>query len=297
MGTLYLVATPIGNLEDVTLRALRVLKEVALIAAEDTRTTRKLLTHFGIHTPTVAYFEQPQIKMYGGCEHSRVTRLDQILETLARADVAVVSEAGMPGLSDPGYELVRAALAQNYRVVPIPGASALTSALVACGLPVDQFVYLGFLPRAKNERRRLLESVAEETRTLVMFEAPHRLRAALKDIAEVLGDRQMCVAREMTKMFEEFYRARVSEVVARFAETLPRGEFTLVVEGAREEKARGISEQPQIEMYGGCEPAWDEAKIRAAVRDEMARGVSRTTAVKKIARLAGWDRREVYRLS
>src|SRR5574340_567486 len=195
MGILYLVATPIGNLEDITLRALRVLKEVSLIAAEDTRTAHHLLAHFGIQTPITSYYE-----------HNKVQKQTAILDALEQGDVAVISEAGMPGLSDPGYELVCAALAHGVRVVPIPGPSALTAALVASGLPTDQFVYLGFLPRQKSARRKLLESVAAEPRTLVAYEAPHRIPQALDDIADILGDRAITVARELTKVYEEFFR-------------------------------------------------------------------------------------------
>ncbi len=277
MGILYLVATPIGNLEDITLRALRVLKEVALIAAEDTRTARNLLAHFGIATPVTAYFE-----------HSRLRQLDRILDALERGDVAVISEAGMPGLSDPGYELVRAALERNFRVVPIPGANALTAALVASGLPTDQFVYLGFLPRQKSARRKLLQAVADEPRTLVAYEAPHRVRASLDDIAAVLGDRAICVARELTKLYEEFFRGSVTQARARFAQTAPRGEFTLVIAGKTEDRFAGRRTE---------ETPWTDARVREAVRDLIAAGMPRTDAVKRVARESGRDRRDVYQVA
>lgn len=276
MGILYLVATPIGNLEDITLRALRVLKEAALIAAEDTRTARNLLAHFGIVTPVTSYFE-----------HSRLAQLDRLLDALERGDVAVISEAGMPGLSDPGYELVRAALERGIRVAPIPGANALTAALVASGLPTDQFVYLGFLPRLKSARRKLLQSVADEPRTLVAYEAPHRVRASLDDIAEMLGDRAICAARELTKLYEEFFRGSVTEARARFAQTAPRGEFTLVIEGKTEDGRRRTEDEGR----------WDDARVREAVRDLIAAGLPRTDAVKRVARAAGIDRRAVYQLA
>jgi len=276
MGILYLVATPIGNLEDITLRALRVLKEVTLIAAEDTRTARNLLTHFKIETRVTSYFE-----------HNKLAKLDRILDALERGDVAVVSEAGMPGLSDPGYELVRAALERDIRVVPIPGANALTAALVASGLPTDQFIYLGFLPRQKSARRKLLQSVADEPRTLVAYEAPHRIRASLEDVADILGDRSICAARELTKVYEELFRGRVSEARERFARTAPRGEFTLVIEGRTDDV------RPEAE---GAEP-WDDAHIREAVRDLIAAGMPRTDAVKRVAREAGLPRRQVYQLA
>ena len=277
MGTLYLVATPIGNLEDVTLRALRVLKEVALIAAEDTRTARNLLRHFGIATQVTSYFE-----------HNKLAKLDRILRALERGDVAVISEAGMPGLSDPGYELVRAALARDIRVVPIPGANALTTALVASGLPTDQFVYLGFLPRQSSARRTLLESAADEPRTLVAYEAPHRLRASLDDIEDILGDRAVCIARELTKVYEEFFRGGVSDAREHFAKIAPRGEFTLVIAGTTEDRSAGR----RTEKNG-----WDEARVREAVRDLIAAGMPRTDAVKRVARESGRDRREVYQLA
>ena len=275
MGTLYLVATPIGNLEDITLRALRVLKQVTLIAAEDTRTARKLLAHFDIATQVTSYFE-----------HNKLAKLDRILAALERGDVAVISEAGMPGLSDPGYELVRAALARDIRVVPIPGANALTAALVASGLPTNQFVYLGFLPRQPGARRKLLQAVADEPRTLVAYEAPHRLRASLDDIAEALGDRAVCIARELTKMYEEFFRGSVSEARTHFAKTAPRGEFTLVIQGKTEDEGRTTEKT-----------AWDDARVREAVRDLIAAGMPRTDAVKRVARASGRDRRAVYQLA
>lgn len=285
MGILYLIATPIGNLEDITLRALRVLKEVDLIAAEDTRTARNLLAHFGITTPVTAYFEHK----YGRGYPAPIPKLDQILDALERGDVAVISEAGMPGLSDPGYEVVRAALARNIRVVPIPGASALTAALVASGLPTDQFVYLGFLPRQTSARRKLLQSVANEERTVVAYEAPHRVRASLADIAEILGDRRICVARELTKMFEEFTRGRVSEARAHFSAKEPRGEFTFVIEGKTQVQRRTTKDEGRM--------TWSDARVRKTVRELIAAGIARTEAVKRVARTSGRARREVYRLA
>lgn len=221
MGTLYLVGTPIGNLEDVTLRALRVLKEVSLIAAEDTRTTRKLLTHYDIHTPLTSFHD------YTG--PGKVRRL---VERLADEDIALVSEAGMPGLSDPGYPLVVAALEHGVPVTTVPGPSAVISAVVLAGLPTHTFHYLGFLPRKSGARRRLLARVAAEPDTLVMYESPHRLLAALADVEATLGPRRIAVARELTKRFEEVVRGQVLEVRAHFERTPPRGEFTLVIAGA-----------------------------------------------------------------
>ena len=267
MGTLYVVGTPIGNLEDISLRALRILRQVDLIAAEDTRTTRKLLARYGIETPLTSYHE-----------HNKLTKLDYLLETLRQKDVALVSEAGMPGLSDPGYELIRAAIERGIPVVPVPGPSALVTALVVSGLPTDSFVYLGFLPRRREERRRLLESVARERRTLVAFEAPHRLLATLADLKEVLGDRRIAIARELTKVHEEVWRGTTGEALARFEEAPPRGEFTLVIEGAKEAR-------------------WDKDRVRQALRRMLGEGVGTREAVKAVAELAGWPKREVYELA
>jgi 16S rRNA (cytidine1402-2'-O)-methyltransferase len=218
MSVLYVIATPIGNLEDISLRALRLLEEVKLIAAEDTRTTRHLLSAHDIKTPLTSYHE-----------HSKRAKLDYLLNYLEREDLALVSEAGMPGLSDPGYDLVVAAIERGVSVVPIPGASAIITALAVSGLPTDQFLYIGFLPRRKGQRQRILRSIAEESRTVVAFETPHRINEALEDIEEILGDRRIAVCRELTKVHEEIFRGRVSQARQYFIE--PRGEFTLVVEG------------------------------------------------------------------
>jgi len=269
MGTLYVVATPIGNLEDVTLRALRVLREVRLIAAEDTRTARKLLARYDIPTPTTSYFE-----------HNKAAKMPQVLAALAEGDVALVSEAGMPGLSDPGYELIRAAIEAGHPVVPIPGPSAITTALAVAGLPADRFLFLGFLPRRQKERRELLAEVAGLPWTLVFFEAPHRILESLADVEEVLGNRPMVAARELTKVHEEIARGTVRELRARLEAGDTRGEFTLVVAGA------------------GREPpaAWPEEKVLAALRDAMARGVPAKEAAREVGLAAGWKPRDVYRL-
>jgi len=218
MPVLYVIATPIGNLEDISLRALRLLQEVKLIAAEDTRTTRHLLNAHNIKTPLTSYHE-----------HSKRAKLDYLLNYLEKEDLALVSEAGTPGLSDPGYELIVAAIERGISVVPIPGASAVITALVVSGLPTDQFLYLGFLPRRKGQRQRLLSSIVDEPRTIVAFETPHRLKEALSDIEDILGNRRLSVCRELTKVHEEIFRGRVSQAREHFVE--PRGEFTLVIEG------------------------------------------------------------------
>jgi 16S rRNA (cytidine1402-2'-O)-methyltransferase len=218
MSVLYVIATPIGNLEDISLRALRLLREVNLIAAEDTRTTRSLLNAYDIKTPVISYHE-----------HSRRAKLDYLLDRLENEDVALVSEAGMPGLSDPGYDLIVAAIERRITVVPVPGASSVITALVVSGLPTDQFLYVGFLPRRKGQRQRLLASIGKERGTIVAFETPHRLAEALSDIEEILGDRRICVCRELTKVHEEVFRGKLSEAREHFVE--PRGEFSLVIEG------------------------------------------------------------------
>jgi len=218
MPSLYVIATPIGNLEDISLRALRVLREVRLIAAEDTRKTRRLLNAYNIETPLTSYHE-----------HSKRAKLAYLLGYLEKEDLALVSEAGTPGLSDPGYDFVVAAVERGISVVPVPGPSAVITALAVSGLPTDQFVYVGFLPRRKGQRQHLLGAISDEPRTIVAFEAPHRLREALTDIEEILGDRRVSVCRELTKVHEQVFRGRVSQAREHFAE--PRGEFSLVIEG------------------------------------------------------------------
>jgi 16S rRNA (cytidine1402-2'-O)-methyltransferase len=268
MGTLFLVGTPIGNLEDITLRALRVLKEVSLIAAEDTRRARILTQRYEIETPITSYYEA-----------NKLAKLDHVLQALSAGDVALISEAGMPGLSDPGYELVGAALARGFSVVPIPGPSAPVTALVVSGLPSDSFVYLGFLPRRKRERRAVLAAVAGEGRTLIVFEAPHRLRRSLADLEAALGDRPVALCRELTKLHEEVWRGTIAQARAHFEAVEPRGEFTLVIGGAPEVAER-----------------WSEAQVREALDGLLAQGVSRPAAARRVAALSGWRRREVYEL-
>ncbi len=234
MAALYITATPIGNLEDITLRALRLLREVKLIAAEDTRTTKHLLKVYDIRTPVTSYHE-----------HSRHAKLDYLLSRIREEDVALVSEAGVPGLSDPGYDLVAAAIEHGIPVVVIPGVSAVTTALVVSGLPTDQFIYLGFFPRRSGRRQQLLKSLVGETRTMLAFEAPHRLKETLSDIEDVLGDRRLAVCRELTKLHEEIFRGKVSQAKKHFTE--PRGEFTLVIEGKGDEEAE-ITEEVEKEL-------------------------------------------------
>lgn len=268
MPTLYVVGTPIGNLEDISARALRVLRGVALIAAEDTRTTRKLLARHHIVTPLASFHE-----------HSSERRTSALLEALQEGDVALVSDAGTPGVSDPGAALVAAAAARGVSVVAVPGPSAVTSAVAVSGLSGDQFIFLGFLPRRQKERRTLLQSVARQERTVVALEAPHRLRAALADVLEVLGDRRLAVCRELTKLHEEVFRGTVREALDRFA--TPRGEFTLVVEGAAaSRRADELDDQ------------WARAELRRL--RELGRGARE--AVRDVAGVSGLPRRQVYDL-
>ncbi len=267
MGTLYLVATPIGNLEDLSPRAVRILREARLIAAEDTRHTRALLTHFDLHTPLTSYFE-----------HNKLTKLDKILAELSLGDVALVSDAGTPAINDPGYELVKAALDAGHAVSPIPGPSAPVAALAASGLPTDSFLYLGYLPRKSSERREFAGQVAHLPYTLIFFETPHRLLDALDDLLAVLGDRQMTVARELTKLHEQFVRGCISEVRAYFTAQEPRGEFVLVVAG----------------QVSTTDEPWSPEKLLAAIQSELKNGKKAKEIAATLADVSGWNKKEIY---
>jgi 16S rRNA (cytidine1402-2'-O)-methyltransferase len=267
MGTLFIVATPIGNLEDITLRALRVLQEASLIAAEDTRTTRRLLTHHGIGTRLLSYNE-----------HNMTARTPQILQTLESGDTALVSEAGTPGVSDPGHQLIVETLEAGFPVVSIPGPSAVIAALTTSGLPMREFTFLGFLPRRPGERRRALSAFAGEPRTLVFFESPHRLLRTLEDVRAMLGDRRIAVCRELTKLFEEVFRGTISEAISHFAE--PRGEFTLVVGG-------GLEGTDEV----------DDATIIRELKRRLSDGSSARDAAAQVSAQLGVPRRRVYELS
>ncbi|MBN1309881.1 MAG: 16S rRNA (cytidine(1402)-2'-O)-methyltransferase [Anaerolineae bacterium] len=269
MGSLYIVPTPIGNLEDITLRALRILDEASLIAAEDTRTTKRLLEHFEIKTPLTSYHE-----------HNKLAKLDSILTALQTGDVALVSDAGTPGLSDPGYELIRAAIEHAVPVIPLPGPSALLPALVASGLPTDNFLYLGFLPRKAAARRAVLGKLVDLPYTLVLYEAPHRLLDTLVDLSAVLGTRQIAVARELTKLYEQVWRGTVDEAIDYFEQSKPRGEFTLVIAGAPSD----------------VKQSWTEEQVKAALAARLAAGEPRSTAARAVAEESGWPRRTVYDL-
>jgi 16S rRNA (cytidine1402-2'-O)-methyltransferase len=260
MPILYVVATPIGNLEDISQRAIRTLREVKLIAAEDTRKTRRLLTHYDIKTPMTSYYE-----------HNKVTKLDYILKRLKEEDIALVSEAGMPGISDPGYELIVASSLQNIPVVPIPGPSAIITALAVSGLPTDRFTFIGFLPNKAGARHRILESVKDEPGTIIVLEAPHRLRASLDEIFITLGDRHIAVCRELTKLHEEIFRGTISEAAKHFTE--PRGEFTLVLEG------KGMKDKPRL--TDAIERQLHQMYLKGATAREAIATVAGETGLKK----------------
>ncbi len=269
MPTLYLVATPIGNLEDITFRAVKVLQSVQLIAAEDTRTSRILLDHYGINAPLTSYHE-----------HNKQHKLETLLNALETGDIALISDAGTPAISDPGYELVCGAIEQGFDVVPIAGANAAIMALIASGLPTDQFCYVGFLPKKASAKRTFLERLREQTITTIAYESPHRLLDTLTQIKAVLGDeRPVCVARELTKTFEEFVRGTARDVHQHFESNAPRGEITVLIGG-------GVVQ----------DQAWTEAKIRAELTQRLADGQSRSEAAKEIAQLSGWQKRDIYNL-
>ncbi len=271
VGKLFLVGTPIGNLEDITFRALQTLKSVDLIACEDTRRTQKLLNHYQIQTPTVSYHE-----------HNEVTRAPElILEMEDGSAVALVSDAGMPGLSDPGYRLAHLAIRHKIPIIPIPGVSALVTALAAAGLPIERFIFAGFLPSKKGVRLKTLKGLSVFDRTLVFYEAPHRVVEMLADTLEVLGDRQMTLARELTKAHEEFLRGTVSEVLAELRKRSVKGEITLVI-GPPE----AVTAKP--------------ARARRSLRKEIEQvikeqGLDERAALKAVARSWGVPRSELYR--
>jgi 16S rRNA (cytidine1402-2'-O)-methyltransferase len=269
IGILYLVATPIGNLEDITLRALRVLKEVDLIAAEDTRHTQHLLTHYGIKTPLTSYHE-----------HNERRKAQFLVERLQSGNsVALVTDAGTPAISDPGYRLVTAAIAAEIPVTPIPGPSAVTAVLAASGLPTDRFGFEGFLPAAKSDRRYRLLALKDDTRSLVFYEAPHRLKECLRDICEILGDREVVLAREVTKIHEEFRRGLASEQLGKLANQEVRGEITLVV--------RGAADQPQV----------SEATLEAEIRRLRAAGMHVKAIAESLGERYGYSKKSIYRLA
>lgn len=270
-GTLYIVGTPIGNLEDITYRAVRVLQNVDLIAAEDTRHTGKLLHHFQVKAPQISYHD-----------HNRHSRHPEILEHLSNGKaIALVTDAGMPGISDPGYELVIACIEANIPVVPIPGVSAVTTAISASGLPTDRFVFEGFLPVKGQERQSRLDSLASEARTIIIYESPHRLQQTLKDLAKVLGlERKIVLARELTKLYEEFWRGSLEEAKIHLKNREPQGEYTLVLAGT-----------PTVLPYLSAEEIESQLKII------MQGGVSRSQASRQLANITSHSRRELYQVA
>ncbi len=266
-GILYVVATPIGNLEDITFRAVRILREVNWVACEDTRQTRKLLDHYSITTPQISYHE-----------HNEIERAKELCSRLLAGESgALVSDAGVPLISDPGYRLVHAAVGAGITVQPVPGASAALAALSASGLPTDSFHFAGFLPPKPGQRVHALEALKNEHATLIFYEAPHRITEALADVQAVMGDRDVVVAREITKMHEEFLHGTASEVRERLeGREIIKGEITLLVAKA-------------------TRPAVDDRPIEEAVEAQMRSGMSRMDAMKAVARARGLSKRDVYR--
>jgi 16S rRNA (cytidine1402-2'-O)-methyltransferase len=270
-GCLYLVGTPIGNLEDVTLRALRILKEADQIACEDTRHTQKLLTHYGIRKPLVSYHE-----------HNELTRAPELVVAMEQgAKIALVSDAGMPLVSDPGHRLVSLCLRHRIAVVPIPGPSALLASLSASGMPSEEFLFVGFLPGRSGERRRALERLRIEDRTIILYEAPHRVAECVAEALETLGDRQACLAREVTKLHEEFVRGKLSEIAAALEQRPARGEITLIVGPPEAAEGRAQSDSAQA-LAARVEELMHQAKL------------DRKEALKLAAKERGLTRRAAY---
>lgn len=273
-GTLYLCATPIGNLEDMTFRAVRILKEVDVVAAEDTRHTRKLLTHFDIHTPLVSYHE-----------HNKLGRGPELIERLlAGESIACVSDAGMPGISDPGSHLAMLAIEAGITVTPVPGANAGLSALIASGLDTTEFHFIGFLSKQKKNRLETLSRIKPIQGTLIFYESPHRLKDTLGELLDTLGDRRIVAARELTKKFEEFRRGTIEELLAYYKEEAPRGEFTLIVDGASEEEAKAVEET-----------------VDMTVEEELVKliesGTDKKEAIRQVAKRRNMPKRDVYQIA
>ncbi|AFZ11064.1 Ribosomal RNA small subunit methyltransferase I [Crinalium epipsammum PCC 9333] len=270
-GLLYVVGTPIGNLEDMTFRAVRILQTVDLIAAEDTRHTGKLLHHFQVKTPQISYHE-----------HNQQQRIPELIEKLNEGSaIALVTDAGMPGISDPGYYLVKACIEAGVSVVPLPGATAVITGLSAAGLPTDRFVFEGFLPPKGQERRDRLESLVSESRTIIFYEAPHRVRQTLQDLADAMGEaRQIVLARELTKLHEEFWRGNISDAIAYYTQREPQGEFTILVAGTQ-----------------FITPVLSETALKAELQRLFKEGLSRSQASRQLAKATSFSRREIYQLA
>lgn len=272
-GILYLVATPIGNLEDMTLRAIRILKEVDIIAAEDTRQTLKLLNYFSIKNSLTSYYE-----------HNKVEKGNYLIEQLlAGKSVAVVSDAGTPGISDPGEDIVRLAIENGISVTMVPGSSAFIMGLVISGLPTGRFVFEGFLPVNKRLRKKQIQALKNEIRTIIFYEAPHKLLNTLNDLLEILGDRKIALTRELTKKFEEIVRLTISEAIEKYSVAPPKGEFVLIVEGVNEEEMQ--EEKRQL---------WNELDLHEHINMYINQGMSKKDAIKKVAEDRGVSKRYIY---
>lgn len=271
-GILYIVATPIGNLEDITLRAIRILKTVDLIAAEDTRHSAKLLQHYQITTPTFSYHQ-----------HSNQARLDEILTYLkAEKNIALISDAGIPTISDPGYELIKICVKENIEIIPIPGANAGLTALIASGLSLEKFVFEGFLPTKNKLRNARLKLLQTETRTIIFYEAPHRIQKTLVDFQEFFGgNRNIVLARELTKLYEQFWRGNIQEAIAYYQRNQPKGEYTIIL--------AGNSENVELEL--------SEEDIKIELEKLLKQGMTKTEASHKLAQLTSFSKRQIYQLS
>ena len=271
-GSLYLVGTPIGNLEDITFRAINTLKTVDLIAAEDTRHTGKLLQHYEIATPQISYHE-----------HNRKQREPEIIQRLQQGEnIALVTDAGMPGISDPGYDLVRACVEANIVAIAIPGVTAAITALAVSGLPSDRFVFEGFLPIKGKARQDRLKEIGQETRTLILYESPHKLRQTLQDLVQVCGqDRSIMLGRELTKLYEKCYHFKLEEAIAFYEETIPKGEYTLVIAGKEEAETLSLSSE----------------QVKQELQQLLAQGVTRSQASRQLAKVTSLSRQEIYQLS
>lgn len=272
-GTLYLVATPIGNMEDMTYRAVRILSEVDVIACEDTRTSRKLLDHFDIHTPTTSYHEFNKIEK----EPSLLRALDE------GKDVALISDAGSPGISDPGEELVAMCYEEGYNVSAIPGATASVVALTSSGQKTRRFAFEAFLPKDKKERRRVLEEMERETRTLIVYEAPHRLKETLKELNQALGNRSITICRELTKKFEEHRKTTIEEAMTYYEQNDPRGEYVLIIAGKTKE-----------EVAAEETARWEELSIEEHLQKYLDEGLEKKDAMKAVAKDRGVSKRDIY---
>lgn len=275
-GILYLVATPIGNLEDMTFRAVRILGEVDLIAAEDTRNSIKLLNHFEIKTPMTSYHE-----------HNKYEKAAELVsKLLSGLNIAVVTDAGTPGISDPGEELVRQCYEAGITVVPVPGACAAVNGLIASGLPTRRFAFEAFLPTDKKERKEVLAELKKETRTMVIYEAPHRLVKTLKELSEELGDREITLCRELTKKHETFFKTTFSECIAHYETTEPKGECIIVIRGLSRE---AIGEEARKQ--------WDSMSVHEHIIMYMNQGMDKKEATKQVAKDRGVPKREIYEYS